>query len=214
MVSDRASIITAPGSMTPEEAAEYHSPQIAAMAEAGVDLVQAMTFGQTVDQLAHDVIYIHPALSEVVEQVRGLIDLGLRLAGDMKRDRLAEKLESFNWVFIPYARPGLPLAMAIARRIKPAHDRLHRRKPRFNELVPWFIIGFLVVLAVRSVGLIPQSVVPAITSVPSPRATTSVPIVGAWLRRYTIIASSAPMRSAACRCTGSRGFNWRNTDPK
>jgi mycothione reductase len=31
-------------------------------------LVQAMTFGQTVDQLAHDVIYIHPALTEVVEQ--------------------------------------------------------------------------------------------------------------------------------------------------
>ena len=50
-----------------------------------------------------------------------------------------------------------------ANRVKPAHDRLHLRKPRFNELVPWFIIGFLVVLAVRSVGLIPQSVVPAIT---------------------------------------------------
>jgi mycothione reductase len=32
-------------------------------------LVQAMTFGQTVDQLAHDIIYIHPALSEVIEQV-------------------------------------------------------------------------------------------------------------------------------------------------
>ncbi len=31
-------------------------------------LVQAMTFGQTVDQLAHDVIYIHPALTEAVEQ--------------------------------------------------------------------------------------------------------------------------------------------------
>ena len=27
-----------------------------------------MTFGQTVDQIAHDVLYIHPALSEVVEQ--------------------------------------------------------------------------------------------------------------------------------------------------
>jgi mycothione reductase len=32
-------------------------------------LVQAITFGQTVDQVAHDVIYIHPALTEVVEQV-------------------------------------------------------------------------------------------------------------------------------------------------
>jgi mycothione reductase len=31
-------------------------------------LVQAMTLGQTVDQVARDVLYIHPALSEVVEQ--------------------------------------------------------------------------------------------------------------------------------------------------
>ncbi|MGZ6932159.1 MAG: mycothione reductase, partial [Acidimicrobiia bacterium] len=31
-------------------------------------LVQAMTFGQTVDDVAQRVIYIHPALSEAVEQ--------------------------------------------------------------------------------------------------------------------------------------------------
>ena len=31
-------------------------------------LLQAMTLGQTIDQVAHDVLYIHPALSEVVEQ--------------------------------------------------------------------------------------------------------------------------------------------------
>lgn len=30
-------------------------------------LVQAMTLGNTPDQLAHDVIYIHPALTEVIE---------------------------------------------------------------------------------------------------------------------------------------------------
>lgn len=32
-------------------------------------LLQAMMLGQTADQLAHDVLYIHPALTEVVEQV-------------------------------------------------------------------------------------------------------------------------------------------------
>jgi uncharacterized integral membrane protein (TIGR00698 family) len=48
--------------------------------------------------------------------------------------------------------------------VKPAHDRLNRRRPRLNALVPWFIIGFLVVLAIRSLGLIPQNVLPAITS--------------------------------------------------
>ena len=38
--------------------------------------------------------------------------------------RLAEKLADFNWAFIPYARPGLPLAGAIAARIKPGVDVL------------------------------------------------------------------------------------------
>lgn len=31
-------------------------------------LLQAMMPGQNVDELAHDVLYIHPALSEVIEQ--------------------------------------------------------------------------------------------------------------------------------------------------
>ncbi len=31
-------------------------------------LLQAMMLGQTIDQLAHDVLYVHPALSEVLEQ--------------------------------------------------------------------------------------------------------------------------------------------------
>ncbi|MEO7573574.1 MAG: FAD-dependent oxidoreductase, partial [Acidimicrobiales bacterium] len=31
-------------------------------------LLQAMQLGQTIDQLAHDVLYVHPALTEVLEQ--------------------------------------------------------------------------------------------------------------------------------------------------
>jgi rhamnose utilization protein RhaD (predicted bifunctional aldolase and dehydrogenase) len=38
--------------------------------------------------------------------------------------RLAEKLKDFAWAFIPYARPGLPLAAAIQSRIKPGVDVL------------------------------------------------------------------------------------------
>jgi rhamnose utilization protein RhaD (predicted bifunctional aldolase and dehydrogenase) len=38
--------------------------------------------------------------------------------------RLAGKLKDFNWAFIPYARPGLPLADAIAARVKPGIDVL------------------------------------------------------------------------------------------
>lgn len=36
-------------------------------------LLQAMQLGQTIDQLAHDVLYVHPALTEVLEQA--LLDL-------------------------------------------------------------------------------------------------------------------------------------------
>lgn len=51
-------------------------------------LVQAMMLGQTVDQLAHDVLYVHPALPEVLEQAllelasQGLDDDGATQRGD------------------------------------------------------------------------------------------------------------------------------------
>ena len=38
--------------------------------------------------------------------------------------RLAEKLAGFNWAFVPYARPGLPLAGAISSRMRPGVDVL------------------------------------------------------------------------------------------
>ena len=38
--------------------------------------------------------------------------------------RLAEKLKDFNWAYIPYARPGLPLAGAISSRLRPGVDVL------------------------------------------------------------------------------------------
>jgi mycothione reductase len=39
-------------------------------------LVQAMMLGQTIDQLAHEVLYVHPALPEVIEQT--LIELAIQ----------------------------------------------------------------------------------------------------------------------------------------
>jgi rhamnose utilization protein RhaD (predicted bifunctional aldolase and dehydrogenase) len=39
-------------------------------------------------------------------------------------DRLAEKLAGFDWAFIPYARPGLPLSGAIASRMRKGVDVL------------------------------------------------------------------------------------------
>jgi uncharacterized membrane protein YadS len=44
--------------------------------------------------------------------------------------------------------------------------------------VPWFIIGFLIVLAVRSMGLIPQPILPAITSVAALLTTVAMGALG------------------------------------
>jgi uncharacterized integral membrane protein (TIGR00698 family) len=41
-------------------------------------------------------------------------------------------------------------------RTDPAPSRADRRWPGAQELVPWFIVGFLVVLTARSLGLIPE----------------------------------------------------------
>ena len=57
-------------------------------------------------------------------------------------------------------------------------DRANRRNPDLHELVPWFITGFLVVLIVRSLGLIPQGVLPTITHVAAILTTISMAALG------------------------------------
>jgi uncharacterized membrane protein YadS len=42
------------------------------------------------------------------------------------------------------------------------HISRNNRWPRLDELVPWFIVGFLVVLIIRSLGLISQNLLPPI----------------------------------------------------
>ena len=72
---------------------------------------------------------------------------------------------------------GLSL-LARDLRTDPRLDRANRRKPDLRELVPWFIAGFLVVLIVRSLGLIPQSVLPTITHVAAILTTISMAALG------------------------------------
>lgn len=47
--------------------------------------------------------------------------------------------------------------------LRPAHSRSNKRRPQLHELVPWFIIGFLALLVIRSLNLIPLAVQPGIT---------------------------------------------------
>jgi uncharacterized integral membrane protein (TIGR00698 family) len=53
-----------------------------------------------------------------------------------------------------------------------------KRGPRLNELVPWFIIGFLIALFARSLGLIPQGLVPPITRTASLLTTVAMAALG------------------------------------
>jgi uncharacterized integral membrane protein (TIGR00698 family) len=72
---------------------------------------------------------------------------------------------------------GLSL-LARDLRTDPRLDRANRRSPDLHELVPWFITGFLLVLIVRSLGLIPQSVLPTITHVAAILTTISMAALG------------------------------------
>ena len=60
---------------------------------------------------------------QVVVHVHCVNTIAWAIRSDAEQ-RLAGKLQDFNWAFIPYARPGLPLANAIAARLKPGIDVL------------------------------------------------------------------------------------------
>ena len=59
-----------------------------------------------------------------------------------------------------------------------AGDRPRRGRPALHELVPWFIVGFLVVLLVRSLGLIPAPALPPIGATASALTTVSMAALG------------------------------------
>lgn len=59
-----------------------------------------------------------------------------------------------------------------------AGDRPARGRPALQELVPWFIVGFLVVLTIRSLGLIPAPALPPIGLTASILTTVSMAALG------------------------------------
>jgi uncharacterized integral membrane protein (TIGR00698 family) len=76
-----------------------------------------------------------------------------------------------------------PVVLAIslfARRLWPgdARERPNIRGPRFRGLVPWFISGFLAMLVVRSLGLIPPLLVPPITEIAATLTTLAMAALG------------------------------------
>ena len=59
-----------------------------------------------------------------------------------------------------------------------AGDRPTRGLPALHELVPWFIVGFLAVLALRSSGLIPVAALAPIKATASLLTTISMAALG------------------------------------
>jgi len=59
-----------------------------------------------------------------------------------------------------------------------AGDRPRRGRPALHELVPWFIVGFLLVLLVRSLGLVPAPALAPIAATASALTTLSMAALG------------------------------------
>jgi uncharacterized integral membrane protein (TIGR00698 family) len=66
----------------------------------------------------------------------------------------------------------------LATDLRGDRDRPNRRRPAWHELVPWFITGFLILLVIRSLGIIPQSVLPPITYIAGTLTTISMAALG------------------------------------
>jgi uncharacterized integral membrane protein (TIGR00698 family) len=66
----------------------------------------------------------------------------------------------------------------LARDLRTTGVRTNKSRPGWQELVPWFITGFLVVLIVRSLGLVPQAALPTITQIAATLTTIAMAALG------------------------------------
>jgi uncharacterized integral membrane protein (TIGR00698 family) len=81
----------------------------------------------------------------------------------------------------------------LARELRAERTGVHAGKSRlaWREAVPWFIIGFLIVLIVRSLGLVPQVALPPITHVAAVLTTIAMAALGLGVD-IRVVAKSGP----------------------
>ena len=72
----------------------------------------------------------------------------------------------------------LALSVLTRRLREEAADRPKRRGPSLSELVPWFIVGFLIVLALRSLSVIPAGMLLPIKTTANLLTTVSMAALG------------------------------------
>ena len=77
-----------------------------------------------------------------------------------------------------------------------AADRLKVIRPRFQELVPWFIIGFLLIAAARSLGLIPQPLLAPLASTAAILTTVSMAALGLGVDVRAVAKAGAQVTTA------------------
>ena len=80
----------------------------------------------------------------------------------------------------------------LAGGMRPAQSRSNRSGPRFFEMIPWFIVGFLALMITRSLGLIPAAVLPRVTH------------VAAWLTTVAMAGLGLGVDVSAVAQTGLR----------
>jgi uncharacterized integral membrane protein (TIGR00698 family) len=73
----------------------------------------------------------------------------------------------------------------------PARNRSDQKGPRLHEILPWFIVGFLIVLVVRSLGLIPQILLAPITHAAVALTTISMAALGLGVN-VRVVARTGP----------------------
>lgn len=71
-----------------------------------------------------------------------------------------------------------------------------RRWPPFRELVPWFIIGFLLLAVARTVGIIPQNVVGPLRTVASVLTTIAMAALGLGVDVRTVAKAGVRVTAA------------------
>lgn len=81
----------------------------------------------------------------------------------------------------------------LARELRAERTGVHAGKSRLDwrEAVPWFIIGFLIVLIVRSLGLVPQVALPPITHIAAVLTTIAMAALGLGVD-IRVVAKSGP----------------------
>jgi uncharacterized membrane protein YadS len=74
-----------------------------------------------------------------------------------------------------------------------AGDRPRRGRPALHQLVPWFIIGFLVMVVLRSLNLIPAHALPPIAEAATIFTVISMAALGLGVDIRTVSRAGGPV---------------------